>query len=109
MRNLASFEDKSFIEHLVINNVTSLLQDISIVYPFTFHRTNTFILHHNISLSISPRTIQSAISVAWQSLSMNYQKFNVDGVSRGNAGEAVGGGVLRYHQGEVLYAFSTFY
>ena len=36
-------------------------------------------------------------------------KLNVDGASRGNPGQAGGGGILCDHRGRIIFAFSYFY
>ncbi|XP_015170859.1 uncharacterized protein [Solanum tuberosum] len=47
--------------------------------------------------------------IKWRKPPDNYLKLNTDGCSKGNPGEAGGGGILRDHQGNINMAFQTYF
>ncbi|KAH0748058.1 hypothetical protein KY290_027290 [Solanum tuberosum] len=47
--------------------------------------------------------------IKWREPLDNYLKLNTDGCSKGNPGEAGGGGILRDHQGNINMAFQTYF
>ena len=61
-------------------------------------------------IHITPTTIRTSVRfVMWTPPQSIHLKLNVDGASRGNPGQARGGGILRDHRGCIIFAFVDFY
>ena len=60
---------------------------------------------HNWRVCLTMGISKKKMKVSWCSPTIGVLKFNVDGAAQGKLGLAGIGGVLRNHQGKVLYMF----
>ena len=94
----------------IMRHVTQWLRSTNSLVPIAGKRSSFVCEVLQVwGIHITPTTIRTSVRfVMWTPPQPGHLKCNVDRASRGNPGEAGGGGILRDHCGHIIFAFSHF-
>ena len=110
-RNSSRFGGNTMNAIEIMRHVTQWLRSTHSLVPIAAKRLSSVCEALRVwGIHTTLTTIRTSVHfVMWAPPQLGHLKLNVDGASRGNPGQAGGGGLLRDHRGRIIFAFSLFY